>query len=172
MHPRKLESLEFHYTPTPQDYVTCLRDFSFHDRRTWITLVLWLMVTMGIIYFFLIGTFGQGLFPGALVFIFPILFLYNFFTAPNRIGRQVKGNPAYTGEVTWRVDAKGILIVGPEEENLMEWSKFSKAREITDHFLLFQAENPRIFQFVPKRAFETPTQEEAFRGVLLEHIQG
>ena len=163
--------ITFHYSPTPEDYVTTLRDFSFHDRRTWLTLAAWFIMTLVIIYFFLTGTFGSGLFPGMLVFILPVAFLYNFLTAPSRIGKQVARNPAYVGEVTWRVTSQDILITSVEEEIHMPWSKFSRAKEITDHFLLFQAENPRIFQFVPKRAFETPEQEDTFREMLETHIK-
>ncbi len=157
--------LEFRFSPVPQDYVTCLQDFFYRDRTTWITLASWLVVTLVISYFFLIGTFGS-LFPGMLVFIIPLAFLFYYVTAPNRLGRQARKYEIYTSEVSWLITERGVLIKNREEEIDLPWEDFIRAREITDHYLLFQKSNPRIFQFLPKRVFESPEQEEAFRDLL------
>ncbi len=161
--------LELHFIPTPDDFVTTFRDYAYRDRRTWVTLAVWLVATLVIIYFFLRGTFG-GIFPGGLVFIFPVYFLFRFLNAPNRIGKQVTGNPVYLSEVTWRVYERGLRITNREEEIELPWDEIMGVREITDHYLIFQKSNPRIFQFIPKRAFENPEQEEAFREWLQQHL--
>jgi len=161
---------EFRFSPIPQDYVTCLQDFFYHDRRTWIILAAWLVVTLVISYFFLIGTFG-GLFPGALVFIIPLAFLFYFVTGPSRVGKQAKKYSIYTSEVSWLITDRGVFIKNREEDVDLPWDEFIRAREITDHYLLFQKDNPRIFQFLPKRVFEGPQQEESFRELLRDKFQ-
>jgi hypothetical protein len=61
-----------------------------------------------------------------------------------------------------------ILLSDPTSAHDYRWSAFTKWRESNELFLIYISE--MFFHMVPKRAFETPAELEAFRQLLEGHV--
>jgi hypothetical protein len=74
------------------------------------------------------------------------------------------------GTCELRADENGLVAIEPGTETRMAWSTFVRWQETRDLFLLVRA--PSYSVLIPKRAFETDADLEAFRGLLREGVAG
>ncbi len=165
--------LTFRFTPTKEDYIRTVQAFNMRLKSMWFVLII-----AGIMFIAgaanLIMTWQQGLsFPYILLtVIFPFFLLFLVFGNSFMIGRQVGRNERFTTEVTWELSAEEVALRTRFAEAKMDWGSFAEFLETKSYFLVVYSANKRQFQFVPKRAFASPEQEQEFRDLLGQHIRG
>ena len=166
------ETIRFRYTPTPGDYSRVMRAHSLRTRGVWLSLAAIVVLMLVFLGSSLARGEGIGL-PGGVFMIGVPLFaaLAVFVWQPLRAGRAVQKQEQFRSETAWQVDPSQIVIGNAYAETTLSWETFGQVLETPDDFHLIYAANRRQLQFVPKRAFESPVQEEAFRALLRSKLR-
>jgi len=89
---------------------------------------------------------------------------------PLRIAKQVEANEQLSSQTFWIADSDQVMIRNAVTETKLDWAVFSEVIEFQEYYLFLHAANRRVFNFVPKRAFESQSQEAAFRKVFEEKL--
>jgi len=174
-----MEPLEFSYTITGEDHARAIRAYTLRRPEILplfivlgIAFSLILITVLGSIVLTLLGKTQvtditvllkliSGFLPCALFcLILPAFLLY---IGPYLAGQRFKKHEDKVGLITWILDDDHIRIDASLSKSETAWNVFSKVMETKEDYLLVYAMNKRVFQFIPKRAFETPQQEADFR---------
>jgi hypothetical protein len=167
-----LETITFRFTPTKEDWVRATRARYRRDLRTWLSLAsAGCLLLMGLCS---VALYGPGFSVVFLMAMVPIALwpAFALVIAPLSAGHQVEKNERLRGETMWQVDDHRILIKNRFAETVCDWGAFGKALETEQAYLLVDAVNKQAFQVVPKRAFDSPADEAAFRELLARNIDG
>jgi hypothetical protein len=161
------------FTPTKQDYVKTLRAYYFRQRGTWIMLLVFSGVFVYGIYTILTSGFDR--YPPYFYYL-PLLFviylLFIFFYSPSLIGRRVQNDERLRATATWQVNARQIVIKNRHSLTKLDWSQFQRVIATRNYYLFVYAANRNTIQFLPRRAFASPEQEESFRDMLRKKFPG
>ena len=99
--------------------------------------------------------------------LFGALFCATPFLIRWQVRRQFRSNPNAGLEVTWRIDAMRLSIATQGSSSVFEWKKLVRVKEVKDGFLLFT--HPKLAQWLPNSAFESPDDVEQFRCYMREN---
>ncbi len=160
------QPISFHFIPTKDDYIRGLRAFETSKtnfKRNMAKIGIFEALFVVAIF---AGSLGDGPWPWLLVLIGPIILGYFWGILPLRMGRQIEKNERFTAETTWELGEDQIVIKNKFSETKMDWGSFQKVVETGDYYLLIYATSKNMFQFIPKRAFESQEQETNFRELL------
>jgi|SRR5215472_7332515 len=155
---------------TEAEYLAACRMLLLHGHgnllRVPLVLVLLLIYFVIFAYFTFDGFFLMTLFPITLI---PLGFIfYKALVAVPR--RAFRGNPTFQDQYELTFSDAGVMVKSSRVESKMAWSLYTKVIESHDLFLLVYGKNLRVMTLVPKRAFQTPGQQDAFRLLLRRHI--
>ncbi len=163
--------IELHFTPVRNDYVQAVRTFAFRDGRTWVSMGLFALISL----FALWNVVTRGA-PGVpfvpFLLALPAGLLYVFVWIPSRVGRQVNKDETLTCDSMWQLDDEQIRIDTCFVDAKLPWSTFERVVETKDAYLFISTGSRRRLQLVPKRAFVSEQQEQAFCGLLHKHLPG
>jgi YcxB-like protein len=84
---------------------------------------------------------------------------------PRQMERQLNKMPNWGKPVTMEFSELQILQKTANSEATVQWQSFTKATELPDWFLLHLGPKT-LYWSIPKRAFDSPEQMEAFRMLL------
>lgn len=156
------QQITLRFTPTRGDYVSTLRQYYARDRRIALTFAMLALQVICFSALFAMGRLGQSPWILLLMLPLPLAAAYIFLLLPLSVGRKVARYPQLTEPVTWRVDEHGIAITDGKKESLLAWERLRAMMGLNGYYLMIHADNPRMYHFVPKRAFESPEHEGAF----------
>jgi hypothetical protein len=162
------ENFTFRFTPTKDDFTQTIRAYTLRQTSTRIALILVAVVVI----FETISAIALGIDWSTVNYYLPLnvfLVAYVVFLLlinPWLVGRQVPKNERLSSEITWEVDEDEIRVSNKFMQSKFDWGTFHSAIETRTHYLLILSSNKRMYQVLPKRAFETPAQEAAFRTLL------
>jgi hypothetical protein len=177
-----LEPLSVSFQITPEDYARAVRAFTLRQPAAVIALVLsgLLICLTGLVLLLsvVLLLIGRDLATGAAspLILLPCMAIYLLFPAslllirPFMSARQARKNPDNFAPVTWEVDDGHFRIQSARAKTELAWEVFNKVLETKRYYLLVYAVNKRVFQFVPKQAFESSELETAFRRYVEAHI--
>lgn len=168
-----MESIQFTFTPTPEDYASAMIAYYKRQRSTWISLTAFGVVFLYGLY--LLATNSpekpRDLFLTIPLLVVPVLLtVVLFFVVPWNVARKVERNPRMTAPTTWALGADGILIKNRFAESKLDAATFKRITESQTHYLLHYGVNNRLYQIIPKRAFTSVAHETAFRKWLKQHV--
>jgi hypothetical protein len=164
------QTVNFQYTPTKTDYVHGMRAYLIRSWRIWIAYAVFgLMFAIGICSLVVFeGTYVSWLW----ILLSVLFFAFQMVLAPMLLGRRVRRNERLRAEMFWQVNDEHILVKNKFAETKFDWGTFHKVLETKRYYLFIYSVNKRMFQIVPKRAFESSEQETAFRDLLKRNIAG
>lgn len=169
--------IKFDFTPTQDDYVLSFRTFYLANWQSWITMPIILsMIALGC---FLVAMQGSARLddklasPAGLLAVGLMIgngfFAYNlFFNNPLKAWKQVEENERLNCHVYYEVNEEQFLIRTKFAETKTDWGMFTSFIETPNLFLLIYSTNKNMFQIIPKRAFVSLNDEEAFGRLLLK----
>lgn len=174
-----MESFEFRFTPTVEDYSRAVR--AFYVRQGVFSAVLACLAVFAICGLILrtmtgsldaepavVGLVTTLLLSGGIVAaIILIMFLL---VQPWLFSRQVQHNERWRSETVWRFTDDDIAVRDMYAQTTLDWGTFRRVIETRTHFLLLHTLNKNMFHILPKRAFESIEQQRAFRAFLAQHI--
>jgi hypothetical protein len=126
------------FTPTSEDYAGATRASVLNVRRSWV---------------FAVSAFGLTL-----------VFLYYF--VPWRAARRAAREERLRAKTLYEIDDDGVLIRNDYAETKLDWGSFREFVITEDYYLLVYTLNRSMVQFIPRRAFASEHDEEAFRAIL------
>jgi hypothetical protein len=167
--------LSFGFTPTKSDYIKSFRAYYLSNWQIWAFLVL-ITIPFGICAFstLLSGKVRDG-FSFTLSFIIPLIafmllgsfLLSTLVINPLKIANKVDKDERLHSPIQYAVNAEQILFKNQFTETKTDWGSFQKFIENKDVFLLIYSVNKGMFQIIPKRAFASIDDEQAFRNLLI-----
>lgn len=178
-----MEPVKFSFTPTKQDYVrttrlTTLRPLPTRLGIGALTLILALMICSSLISVPNAPVenrdsaiiFGIG-YPLVCLLGYATILLGLLVVNPMIVGNMVRKNERLRAPVAWEMSDENIVIrSGDFAETKQDWGMFREAAALKDYYLLGYIINKRAYQFIPKRAFESPEHEAAFRAMVEAHL--
>ncbi len=164
------QPISFHFIPTKDDYVRGVRAFYFSDAGFKRALVIMGVVELLLVVAAFAGNLGDGPLPWLFVLGLLAFPVYLLVILPINMGRQIEKNERFTAETTWELGEDQVSIKNKFSETKTDWGSFQKMVRTDDYYLLIYATNKRMFQIIPKRAFESQEQETAFREFVKQKL--
>ena len=94
-----------------------------------------------------------------------------FVWRPYSYGLQASKDENLTASIRMTIAEDGIGIFRIYKNQQIDWKNFEDLIEGKEHFLLKTVLHRNSFDIIPKRAFESPEQEEAFRQLVTRKIE-
>lgn len=141
---------------TADEYVKLMRHLVNWKRYAWIIGVALLFV-LG--QYFLIGAQAFAYLGMLLVFLVLLYFLIQ-----RNVRKMFEISPHLQAALHYHFTETGFQISTEEVTNDYTWDMFWRAREVPDWFLLQQ--NGGVYNYVPKRAFNSAADMEDLRSFL------
>ena len=166
------EPIEFKYKPEGKDYTQAMYAFYLSDKRTWIAVILlFLLILCSGLITILFGNFDQSL-AWIVPFVLLLGVVYIYIVSPYLVGMRVGRNPKLQSETSGTATAEQLALQNTNIDSKMSWDNFIRSVETRHYFLLIYGINKRMFQFIPKRAFESEEKIDAFRDLLRLKVTG
>ena len=165
------ETIRFRFTPEGKDYSRVMRAHSLRTRAVWLSLAAMIAI---LVVFLWTSTYRlQGcLLLWLIVVVAPLFAAFAVFVwQPYRVRRQVEREEQLRSEMIWEVDDTQVVITTSLAAAKMDWQVFRQVLETKTDFLLCMAASKHMVRFVPKRAFDSPEQEEAFRALVRSKLR-
>jgi hypothetical protein len=163
-------SLTLRYTPTQQDYAYVVRYFNLQRTGTKISLVL--LGLAFLLAIFVVASKGSSVTVFELIWLFlpPLFVIYAYIIQPASLAKKAAQNEKLVTEATWELNEAGVQITSRFNSTLLEWGNVNKLLTTKDYYLLLSKTNKNAFRFIPRRAFNTPQEEEQFLELVERHI--
>lgn len=164
------ESVTLKYTPTQQDYAQVLRLIML---RSIVNQILIGFLVLGFV-FILFNLVSQATPISAIALIWlllpPLFIVYIIFFQPNRMAKQYMSNEQLAAEYTWEVGDAGVQISTSFGSNQLEWDSLSRLMPTKDYYLLYIKKSRYAPRFLPRRAFTSAEQQDAFLQMMTSHL--
>lgn len=162
-----MDTIEIRFALTPGDYARVTRSYYLHDRPAVVLLsVIAVMALLGLTAA-ISGVAAWGWSLGVIGLVVPLIL---FVMMPLQNAGLARRNERMLVETTWRFDEQGISAHTVHGDSTMDWGTLRRAVETRDYYLLVYAAGRSLFTVIPRRAFESPTHEKAFRDLLRRKI--
>ncbi len=149
-------NIQLQFSLHADEYVNMMRYIVNWRRYAWI---------MGVAVLFVgVQVFFNGL--QALLYLL-VLVLFSVFMYFNILRSMRKGfemSPHMHLPLRYHITEADFQVITDEVQNTYTWDMFWKAREVPEWFLLHQ--NERVYNYVPKRAFNSSSEIDEFRKFL------
>jgi hypothetical protein len=167
--------LSFGFTPTKNDYIKAFQAYYLSNWLTWASLVL-VTIIIGVVAFstLISGKISDG-YTFALSFMLPLImfmFLGSILLSalvinPLKIANKVEKDERLRSPIQYEVSTEQILFKNQYTETKTDWGSFQKYIETENVFLLIYSAHKGMFQLIPKRAFASSEDEQAFKQLLI-----
>jgi hypothetical protein len=166
--------LTFTYVPTRGDYLKSFRTIYLRSWPVWSVVgILMLVQGVCIVSALLRGEAGfeLGILLPLAIFVFLAFYLtFALVIRPLTVANKVEKDERLSSPVHYEVSDEQIVFRNQFAETRLDWGSFQKVVESQGHFLLLYTVNKNAFQIIPKRAFGSPEDEQAFRDLLKAKI--
>jgi len=116
--------------------------------------------------------FGDPIIFLSPLFLFEVIFAYNYFTGPHRTARRRSSDERQRTEILFEIGDEGVRIKDDFVETKYQWRNFGGVLVTEDFYFLVFAGNADCYHFVPRRAFGSEGEERAFREILAANSPG
>lgn len=166
--------LNFQYAPAKADVIKAIRAFQWSNIRSNLLLQLLTIPLVGMTFISLgmmLVAFLQNpaesltglLLSVATIVMFAFFIFFTLKVNPRKAADQMEKAGIIGIPITYQVSAEELFCQTEKEESHMEWKTFQKLIETSEQFLLVYRQNKSMFLFIPKHAFATETDINAFR---------
>jgi hypothetical protein len=107
---------------------------------------------------------------GALIILPVVVAVALVVYVPWSAARRARRNRRLTARTTWEISGDQIHTRTPYGEGMLTASTFQRITETPQYYLLHFRAQPRLYQIVPKRAFDSVAHETAFRKWLKQFV--
>ena len=152
--------IQLRITPEPDDYARVMRIVYRRQKAAWVSGIL-----LGIAFVF--GLIFAGQLPLGWVFLLPLplYIVYVSVFMPMTMRQRARSNPRMLAETSYGFGEDRISIKNQFRESELEWGALRECLETEHYFLLSMSADKPLFQFIPKRSFESADQMDAFRSL-------
>ncbi len=150
-------NIQVQFTLTADEYVNLMRYIVNWRRYAWI---------IGFALLFVgVQVYLNG--PQALLYLLVLVVfgVFMYFSMQRSIRKVFDMSPHLNQPLRYQITEEEFLVITDEVQNSYTWDMFWKAREVPEWFLLHQ--NERVYNYVPKRAFNSAEEVDEFRKFLI-----
>ncbi|HRQ22011.1 MAG TPA: YcxB family protein [Anaerolineales bacterium] len=167
-----MEKIKIQFTPLLQDYGKSARILLVNrQKRTAIVNGFVVFTIIAVIANFFLNS-GDSINKYSLpILIFLAIILFSPIVSAWLMQRKASKQPQLLQTVVYEMDNEQILSVSQLAESKLNWNIFNKVFEADEYYFLIYVVNKSMYQFIPKRAFESPEQEKYAR-ILFERKLG
>jgi YcxB-like protein len=174
-----MNTINFRFTPTAEDYIAGVKEQFRRQPSNVIFTILSVPFLLGL-FALLVLQIAQrreilaastlpALFIPLLIFSSP--WLIYFVVTPLTMRSQVNKNERLRSETFGQADERGVVLRNQHSETRMDWGTFARVIETKTQFLLPMSTNERMYQVIPKRAFDSEQSLIAFQALLMKKSQ-
>lgn len=164
--------LQIQFTPEKNDYVRASRVLA---NKTPVFIVLasvTILLMIGALVVLLFPSIGDSTWRNVAIIslVIGVFYLvYYFLLIPSQLGRSIKANELLQKARVLVFDETGLTMTVADKQSEMAWENFEKLMDGGSLYLMIYKANDRLYPFIPKRAFDAPGSEEAFRQLFSDH---
>lgn len=149
-------NIQIQFTLTADEYVNLMRYIVNWRRYAFLIGIALLFVVLQV--------FVHG--PQALLYlvVIAVFAAFMYFSTQRSLRKVFELSPHLNMPLRYHITEEEFLVITDEVQNAYTWDMFWKAREVPEWFLLHQ--NERVYNYVPKRAFNSAAEVEEFRKLL------
>ncbi len=168
--------LSFKFTPSPNDFTRAFWTFYLNNWILWVILTLTAAIlgACGLIIF-ATDTSASGylaMVPLFLSLVLTSFLIFSLLISPYLAGQRVQHDERLNSPVEYQVSEEHLLFRNRFSETRLDWGSFNRVIESPELFLLVHSTNKNMFQFIPRRAFTSGADEQAFQNLLKAKISG
>ena len=160
--------LSFDFTPNKEDYLKAFSAYYSGRLQQWLAMAF--LLTSFIVcslYGLLSKGAGLGFLIPIAIFIFMIVYPVSVFVINPRImANKIEKDERLNSPVHYEVTDEQVLIKTKFVETKFDWGSFQRVIETKELFLLIHSVNKNMLQIIPRRAFASVVDEQAFRNLL------
>jgi len=150
-------NIQLSFSLTADEYVNLMRYIVNWRRYAWL---------MGFALLFVgVQVFLNGLQALLYLLVIVVFAIFMYFSTQRSIRKVFEMSPHLNLPLRYHITEDEFQVITDEVQNSYTWDAFWKAREVPEWFLLHQ--NERVYNYVPKRAFNSPAEVEEFRKFLV-----
>jgi hypothetical protein len=170
-----MDRIVLQFTPKPEDYSSAIKTYISNRQTSFSVLRGILGIPVLTISASLILNIFNKDFQSVFCYLPILLMLLFIFFLPAISGSSAAKKASKQSQLlhstTFGLDDENIYVATQLTESKLNWSVFNKVVETDLYYLFIYAVNKNMFQFLPKRAFASQTQEESVR-LLIEQKLG
>jgi hypothetical protein len=168
-----VEPIQLHFTPTTGDIVRSsqrLQLESFKQPGAVGSILLLLGVVSCVIAGAIINPGPNSFLTTVIAVVSVLVIVVIFWASPYGVARRLGKQMEAGGDVTYEFSDDHFLAKDSTGELKQQWSVYHSVIVTEDFYILIFTLNKIGGRFVPRRAFESPEQEAAFRELLARKL--
>ena len=162
--------LSFEFVPTQKDYLSAYRAFYWRRWPIWVGLVVLMSAQILCIGSALLrgepDIVLEILLPLVIFIVLAFYLVLVLVIQPQRTAGRIGKDKRLSSLVQYEANNEQLKYHNGFSESRVYWRSFHKVLETEEHFLLIYTADKNRFQIIPKRAFTSAEDEEAFRELL------
>ncbi len=166
-----METINLKFAVTREDCIKTIRLTTFKRRRVMHLFLVVLAIVIGVLQIFVEMNKGAILWNWLLIVIIIIGVVYEYVLHPIQFARRLEKLERIPAEMTLSVDGSGIVSASKLDRARAGWSEFGDIQETEDYFFLTHTGASQLIEIIPKRAFESEEQAQAFKELAEGHIK-
>ena len=168
-----MDKVVLQFEPKPNDYSYVIRSFLTYKRMYWVSLGIYSIGTLALlavsVLSFWIDSLRFSLYLAVIFLMLLFLTSYPLWSGWLTV-RNAPKKEHLTLPARYELDDDQVVVVNQLAETKYDWRVFSKAFDDGQYYFLSHSTNKNMLQFIPKRAFASPEQENAVRGMIIRHL--
>ncbi len=167
-----MESINLKFTLTRDDCIKSIRLTTFRRRRFMQLFLVALAIVIGVLPVFVEMNEGAILWNWLFIAVIILGMLFEYILHPILSTRRLEKTEHIPVEMTLSADGSGIDSASKLGRARTAWSEFGGIQETEDYFFLTHKGATQLVEIVPRRAFESGEQAQAFKALAEEQIKG
>jgi hypothetical protein len=165
-----MEPIQLRFTHTEEEYLAAARLLLLKSKGVLPALFMayFLIASLLVLLLILTGAALPLWFMTAIMGLLGVALWYRLFIDYPR--RHFRGDPKFRDEYLLTFSEEGVACKTSQIDSKLAWSLYTGALENEEMYVLLYGTGTNMITAVPKRAFRSRMQEEAFRDLLKRHI--
>ena len=168
-----MDAIRFTFTPAQRDYLITARAFLL--RRPLFLLIVFVLGLASSLLWLLFSLSASS--ADVIAFVLPAIIVpfglvaLFLIVTPMVMASLAANNAALTSELRWEASEAGLHVAGAKADTVLNWKLFKEVIETKNYFLLVFHDRRQLFQLIPKRAFASLQEVDAFREMAKRGIR-
>jgi hypothetical protein len=167
-----MEPINIQFTLTREDCIKTIRLTTFKQRRFMHVFLIALAIVVGVLPVFIEVNEGAMLWNWLFIAFILLVLTYEYVLHPILSTRQLEKAERIPVEMALTADGGGIASASKLGRNRVGWPEFGGIQDVDDYFFLTHKGASQLVEIIPKRAFESEEQAQAFKALAEGQIKG
>jgi hypothetical protein len=167
-----MEPINLKFTLTREDCIKTIRLTTFKRRRFMHIFLVAIAIVVGVLPVFIEMNEGAILWNWLFIAVIILSLMYEYILHPILSTRRLEKTERIPVDMTLSADGSGIDSASKLGRARIGWPEFGGIQETDDYFFLTHKGAALLIEIIPRRAFESEEQAQAFKALAEERIKG